>query len=286
MFFGLFLWNYLGFLQLDIALLNSLDYYTPIAGTVLLVLFSLKRKKSSRLFVAGILYSIFVIALQFGLKEVVYPKIKTVPYITTSNIDAPYNIASMEFEDMEFLPQKNGMILQDSEVSFVFGTIAQQNPSSYIVKNAFFKDHSGNALFAEHAKIVNNQIILYDSSNQKNTNHAPKNYLLPLPFDMESSFNVWGVTDPKHIELIPILMNSSLSQSLAIILALSQYLLSFILLFIVGILAASLRGQLQFDNLQILGAFVAITCSYPFVLLIYYYLSLVIQLFLNHTIKI
>ncbi len=283
MFFCLFLWNYLGSLQLDTALLDSLDYYTPIAGTVLLILFSLKRKKSSKLFIAGILYSISVIALQFGLKEIVYPKIKTVPYVTTSPIDAPYNIAIMEFEDMEFLPQKLGMILQNSDSSFVFGTIAQQNLTSYIVKNVFFKDRGGNELFAKYAKIVNNQIILYNASS-KNT--QPKNYLLPLPFNMESSFNVWGTTEPKYIELIPIFLNSSFSQSLTIILALSQYLLSFILLLIVGIIAASFRGQLQFDNLQILGAFVTVTCSYPLVLLMYYYLSLVIELFLNHTIKI
>ncbi len=283
MFFCLFLWNYLGSLQLDTALLDSLDYYTPIAGTVLLILFSLKRKKSSKLFIAGILYSISVIALQFGLKEIVYPKIKTVPYVTTSPIDAPYNIAIIEFEDMEFLPQKLGMILQNSDSSFILGTIAQQNPTSYIVKNVFFKDRGGNELFAKYAKIVDNQIILYNASSK---NSQPKNYLLPLPFNMESSFNVWGTTEPKYIELIPIFLNSSFSQSLTIILALSQYLLSFILLFIVGIIAASFRGQLQFDNLQILGAFVTVTCSYPLVLLMYYYLSLVIELFLNHTIKI
>ncbi len=274
---------------MDQVLIECLDYYITIAGTVLLISFLLPGKKS-KLFIISVFYSIFVISLQFGLKEVVYPRLKPTPQIAPAELESPYTVVLKEFETIDTLPQKNGIILKNSNLCFVFGTVAQQNPSSYLVKNAFFKDQGGNFLISEYAKVIDNKIILYKSTAFKNqtTTNLPKNYLLALPFDMESFFNLWNTTDPRYIEVLPILVNHSFSQSfiLPIALALSQYLLSFILLIIIGIVATSFYGQLSFKNAHVFGSLATIICSYPFVLLIHYYLSLIVHTIVHYIIKI
>ncbi|MGL5955886.1 MAG: hypothetical protein ACRC0X_04695 [Brevinema sp.] len=275
-------------MQLDQALLQTLDIYIPIAGTVLLISFLLPIR-TTHLITIGFLYSILIIGLQFGIKDILLPYTKAKTQISTEKIDN--QLVSQEFEYMDTLPYKYGIVIQNADMCFMFGITAQQNSSSYLIKNVFFKTQlkgqQSFSLFSEYAKIISNQIIFYEAKIPQDP-QQPKNYLLPLPFDMYSFFHTWNTTDPRHIELVPIILNRSFSQSfiLPIILAITQYLIGFVLLLIIGTIATSISSSLSFNKLGILGSVAVLVCSYPLVLLIYNYLLLITQSIIYGLIKI
>ncbi|MGL4677504.1 MAG: hypothetical protein ACRCWI_07555 [Brevinema sp.] len=291
---GLFIVYYIRSFQLDQALSSTLDSYIPIAGTTLLITFLIPIK-SKHLIATGLLYCILIISLQFVIKDVLLPYTKTKPQIVAEDLNTPYSIVLQEFEHISSLPYKNGMLIQNSDMCFIFGTIAQQNPSSYLIKNVFFKTQvpgqQALSLFSEYAKIIDNQIIFYQASfsqQKKPPQDLPKNYFLPLPFNIYSFFELWNTSDPRQIELLPIILYRSFSQSftLPILLALSYYLIGFILLLIVCTIATSISGYLAFNKLKFVGSTAILVCSYPFVLLMYYYLLLIAQSIVYSLIKI
>ena len=279
-----------------------LDIYTPIVGSTLLVSLLLPQKKIKS---KGILsfhvfiYIIFIIASSFGIRELLIPYTQTKPSVVSAPADAPEAIILKEFDQVEHLPSKKGMILQNDVDCLIFGTVARQNPNSYLVQKVFFggMNHSQTPfyLFAEHAKIINKTIILYKATlfiKSNNTlipsNSLPKNYMLPLSFEINPLFDSWNTTDLKYIKLLPIITHSAFSRSfiLPIVLAISQYILSFITLFIIAAIGMGLRSSLSFKGIDSIGSLVVLICSYPFTLLIYYYLSLLIQVGIHYLITI
>ena len=244
------------------------------------------------------IYIIFIIVSSFGIRELLIPYTQTKPSVVSAPSNAPQAIILKEFDQIAHLPSKKGMILQNDVECLIFGTIAQQNSNSYLVQKVFFgginHQQTPFSLFAEHAKIINKTIILYKATlfiKSNNTlipsNSLPKNYMLPLSFEINPLFDSWNTTDLKDIKLLPIITHNAYSQSfvLPIILAISQYILSFITLFIISAIGMGLRNSLSFKGIDSIGSFVVLICSYPFTLLIYYYLSLLIQVGVHYLIK-
>lgn len=274
-----------------------LDFYIPISGTCLLISFLIpKNEKKSLLFLQCFFYILFLIGIQFGIKEILIPYLDKTPSITPAPSNAPMKIILKEFEQIPNLPTKTGMVVKSSSKYFIFGTISQQNPTSYLIQNVFIggikKSNLTISLFARHAKTIQNTIILYKanifttSNNMLIPSHTlPKNYALPIPFDISSLYDLWNTTDPKDIKLIPILMNKNFSSSfsLPIKLALFQYHTGFITLLIIGALGIACKNLLSFKNSNIIGSTGILICSYPFVLLLFYYLLLIAQSIINYT---
>ncbi len=227
------------------------------------------------------------------------PYTQTKPSIESAPGDAPKAIVLKEFDQIAFLPSKKGMILQNNVECLIFGTIAQQNSNSYLIQKVFFggvnTQQTPFSLFAEHAKIINKTIILYKATlfiKSNNTlipsNSLPKNYMLPLSFEINPLFDSWHTTNLKYIKLLPIITHNAFSRSfiLPIFLAISQYILSFITLFIISAIGVGLKNSLSFKGIDSIGSSVVLICSYPFTLLIYYYLSLLIQVGIHYLITI
>ena len=279
-----------------------LDIYIPIAGSTLLLSLLLPQKKISNkklLSFHVFVYIIFIITLSFGIRELLIPYTQTKITVASAPADAPEAIILKEFDQVEHLPTKKGMILQNDSECLIFGTIARQNNNSYLVQKVFFggMNHQQTPfyLFAEHSKIIDKSIILYKATlfvKSNNTlipsNSLPKNYMLPLSFEINPLFDSWNATNLKDIKLLPIITHNAYSRSfvLPIILAISQYILGFITLLIIASIGMGLRNSLSFKGADSIGSFVVLICSYPFTLLIYYYLSLLIQVVVHYLIKI
>lgn len=279
-----------------------LDIYTPIAGTTLLIALLLPQKKIGNKKVLAFhvfIYIVFIITLSFGIRELLIPYTQTKISVVSAPSDAPMAIILKEFDQVAHLPSKKGMILQNDVECLIFGTIARQNSNSYLVQKVFFGgiNHQQTPfyLFAEHAKIIDRTIILYKATifiKSNNTlipsNSLSKNYMLPLSFEINPLFDSWNATNLKHIKLLPIITHNAYSRSfvLPIILAISQYILSFITLLIISSIGMGLRNSLSFKGIDSIGSLVVLICSYPFTLLIYYYLSLLIQVGVHYSLKI
>ena len=279
---------------------GSLDFYIPLAGTSLFVAIVIKQTRESRfLFISCFFYILFLVGVQFGIKEVLIPFLEKTPIITPAPVDASMKIILQEFETIDELPSKRGLVVQHNNGCFVFGTIAQQNPSSYLVQNAFIGNLSQSsqryALYARHGKIIDRKIVLYKAtiflvSNDVFTpvKDLPKNYTIPIPFDVRAFFDLWGVTDPKNIKLIPIIINRLYTGTFAlpILLALSYYLIGLVSLLIIATIAIAFKNTVSFKGVGILGDIAVLVCSYPLVLLLFYYLSLITEAIIHYNIKI
>lgn len=279
--------NYIKDFSWSNAIIAGLDFYIPIACTILLLSFLMPSSYTyAQLFNIGFLYSIIVIAGIFGTKEILLPKIKPQQNIQSQQINTPYAIVLKEFESVSTLPSKKGLILKNQELCFVFGTATQQNPNSYLLQNVFFKATNGVSLFSDYAKIIDNQIVLYKAVifQENNTKKSlPKNYLLPLPFDMRSFFNIWNNNDPKHIELLPVISNNMFNNAMlpTILTAFMYYIVGFITLLSICIIATSFGNTLKFTPTGMIGILAIIIVSYPFVLLFHEYINLLATICLN-----
>ena len=284
------------------AIFELLDVYIPIAGTTLLVSLLLSHKKNNtniKLNICIFSYIFFIIISLFGIKEILIPYTQKKPSIISAPTNAPEAIVLKEFDQLPLLSSKKGMILQNDVECLVFGTIAQQNPTSYLAQKMFFRGFNQKnqpfALFAEYAKIIDKKIILYKATifiNNKNTlipsNSLAKNYILPLSFEINPLFDSWNTTDLRNIRLLPIITHNAFSQSFVvpIILAIAQYILSFITLCIISSIGIALKNSLSFKELDSIGSLAILICSYPFTLLLFYYLSLLTQVGFQYFIKI
>jgi len=264
-----------------------LELFIPISATAL-ILFLLLNKINNKDRILLFFYIIFLILIDFSLREFLLPTLDSSYSHSSLLINNPQKNINKIFKDITKLPFKKGIIFQNPTNSYSFGIVALQNPHSYLLKNILYSssDTKKYSLYAQYGQISNNKLILYNSKLfiEKNGKLIPserpqKNYEIPLSFDIDTLFNLWNIQDTNKLQLIPILFNNYYFKDfpITILIVLSRYITGFLFLLIIYILGLSCQNYISFKGLQIIGNLCLIICIFPIVLSIYYYILILLQ---------
>lgn len=270
-------------------LFNCLELFIPISGTSIFLLLISSRNNTSQKINYFILI-LFLIGLDFGMREFVISP-PTPQYTGHSNTpSAPLRVILKEFDQLNQLPIKKGMIIQNNIGSYSFGLIAQQNAQHYLLQNIFFsaldKQKSLYSLYAQYGKIIDNKLILYHATlfTYQNNILTPdvimtKNYQLPLSFDITTLFNLWNVNSPQEIKLLPVLSNFHYLKTffIPVWVSFSHYISALLTLIIILTLGIACQNTLSFKGVKLIGSMSLLICIFPIITALYYYISVLMQ---------
>lgn len=270
--------------------------YIPVFGTFFLITLLMRKKRRISVFLCY-LYIILIMLSYLCFREYLVPWIKerTNYYAEENNTEV---IFLEEFDDFNKFPIQIGVILEKNKNLYSFGRVAKLNRKTYLISNIVLEignlNQNRQVIYSQYGKIADNKLILYKAIvNKFNKNslyiakELPKNYILPVPFHMESIFDLWNAKNLDNIRILPIIMYNTFEQSMLhpIISVLGIYLSGFILLCVLCSIGVALYHSIRFTRLQIIGAIAVLISLYPLIFLLYYYVSLLIQFCINLFVK-
>ncbi|MGL4394777.1 MAG: hypothetical protein ACRCS8_06105 [Brevinema sp.] len=266
-----FVYTYLQTPNLELVRSSTAYYFFPIAGASLFIsLITFSRTKSS-LF-SCLIFSIVVVGMYFVLN--------TNPRTYKNNQNAT-------FSDFHTLPQKKGIVVQNSVNCISFGVIARADKGNYLIKNAFYRSKrigdEGVSFFAPTAKIINNQLTLYNTyilTENKITN-PKKNFETSISFDSDVLFELWNETDRINVSKALPYLNSLVAFRKVIFLSLGEYLAGFFMLLFLASIGLTFQNTAVFHYKNALGIAASYSIGYILASMMLFYGSLLVQSFVN-----